>query len=62
MHSPRDRGGEEEMEGGGEGVAVGREGGGREGGEMGEQDEGLGWTSLQLLQNCRGRRGSQFRA
>ena len=50
------------MEGGGEGVAVGREGGGREGGEMGEQDEGLGWTSLQLLQNFRGRRGSQFRA
>ena len=35
-----DCGGEEEGKCGGEGVTVGREGGGREGGEVGEKDEG----------------------
>ena len=59
MYPSGNGGREEQREGGGDGVAVGDEGGGREGGEVGEEDEGSGGAGLQLFQHLfsRGRGG-----
>lgn len=47
---------EEEGEGGGDGVGVGEEGGGREGGEVVEEEHCLGGTHVDTLQHWRGKR------
>ena len=43
-------------------MAVGREGGGGEGGEVGEEHHGSGGTGLELAQNCPGQRGCELGA
>ena len=62
LYPTGDGGREEEGEGGGEGVAVGRKGGGREGGEVGEKDESSRWTRVQLAQHRLSHGGRQLGA
>ena len=62
LDSPGHRGGEEEGEGVGEGLAVRGEGEGREGGEVGEEDEGVGGAGLQLSQDGLSGGGGDFGA
>lgn len=47
----------EKRQGGCEGVGVGDEGSGREGGEVGEEEQGLGRAALELLKHYGERRG-----